>query len=41
VFRGGAWNDAAPDLGPAVRGRAPADQRGANIGFRVARSLAP
>ena len=41
VFRGGSWNDEAENLGSAVRGRAPASDWGANIGFRIARSVTP
>ena len=39
VLRGGGWNSVPQDLRSAARGKNAADNRGSNLGFRVARAL--
>ena len=41
VFRGGSWTDDERDLRAAFRGRDSSVSRGAGLGFRVGRTLAP
>jgi len=41
VVRGGSWSDEPQDLRTAKRSWSPPDERRAQIGFRVARSLGP